>query len=179
MKPHAFLALALLASPAFASEPVAEALPHTAGQWAARMMDFTRNLDAFADPRLFMPYANAMTEPAYWFSMAQQMMQPEGAARMMASFLSPGAVQNFMRFAQPQVVADWMQAMMDPAFSSALMAQSFTPEKMARWMSVPADPAWGALGAQAMNPVWPMQWMAAMMQAGIQPFVATPVAGVK
>lgn len=168
MKFPTFLVLtSLLLSPALhAAEPVDEALPVTAEQWAARMLDFTRNADALTDPRLFVPYANAMMEPAYWFQMASQMMNPQGAARMMASLADPRAMQNFMQFARPEVYTGWMRAMLDPAFSAALMEQALAPDRVGRWMTLPADPAWPALMGQAHNPAWPMQWMAAFMQAG-------------
>ena len=158
-----------------AAEPVAaEALPHTADQWAARMMDFTQNASAFSDPRFFVPYMNAMAEPAYWLQMGARMMNPESVARMMASMADPRAMQNYMQFANPAMVVKWMGAMMDPNFYGALMAQTADPDKMARWMAMPADPAWSAMATQAMNPAWPMQWMAAFMQ---QPFAsAAPVA---
>lgn len=165
--PALFVLASLLLPPALhAAEPADEPLSVTAEQWAARMLDFTRNADAFTDPRLFVPYANAMMEPAYWFQMASQMMSPQGAARMMASLADPRAAQNFMQFARPEVYTRWMSAMLDPAFFAALLEQASAPDRMARWMTMPADPAWPALMGQAMNPAWPMQWMAAFMQAG-------------
>lgn len=166
-----FLILAILgvSIAGHAAEPPDDgpvALPQTADQWAARMMDFTQNASAFNDPRFFMPYANAMADPAYWLQMGVRMTSPEHMARMMASMADPRAMQNIMSFANPAMVMKWMAAMMDPNFYSALMAQTADPEKMARWFAMPADPAWGTLTTQAMNPAWPMQWMAAFMQAG-------------
>lgn len=165
--------LALFATLALPAATWAEdALPATADQWAARMMDFTQNASAFSDPRFFVPYMNAMADPAYWLQMGVRMSNPESAAQMMASMTDPRAMQNAMQFANPGVYMKWMAAMMDPNFYGALMVQTADPEKTSRWMAMPADPAWNTMARQAMNPAWPMQWMAAFVQAGMNPGTA-------
>lgn len=179
MKLHAPLfALAFTAAVAQAAEPVpvmaypwpmapvagqAQPLPKNAEEWLTRMTDFTRNASAYKDPRVFVPWTHAVTEPGFYLAGAKGAMEPGGWLNMMNSMANPGAVQNYMGFADPNVYLRWMQAGMDPAFYTAMLTQFSDPGKMMRWAMMPLDPRVWEIMMAAANPNtyirWPMAGM--------------------
>jgi len=63
------VALLVSAAPAFASgtaaqAPAASNVPQTPEAWLARMTDMTKNTTAYKDPKVFVPWLNAVTNPA-------------------------------------------------------------------------------------------------------------------
>lgn len=137
--------------------------PKTPEEWMTRMTDFTRNSSAFKDPRVFVPWSHAVTEPGFYLTAVKGAMEPGGWLNMMNSMANPDAVTNYMMFADPNLYMRWMQAGMDPAFYTALMTQFSDPGKMMRWAMMPLDPrVWDILVA-TVNPNtyirWPMAGM--------------------
>lgn len=135
------------------------AVPQTSAQWLERMTDFTRNASAYRDPKMFVPWANAVTEPGFYTQMGVNMMEPGNWYRMMGSMMDPRSLNNYMQFADPNMYMKWMAASMDPNFYTALMTQFADPGKMMRWMMLPMDPKVWNMGMQAMNPNLYMKWM--------------------
>ncbi|NTV94876.1 MAG: OmpA family protein [Thiobacillus sp.] len=146
--------------------PVNQAMPATARtpeEWLTRMTDFTRNSSAFKDPRVFVPWSQAVTEPGFFLAGAKGAMEPGGWLNMMNSMANPGAVQNYMAFADPNLYMRWMQAGMDPAFYTAMLTQFSDPGKMMRWAMMPMDPRVWEMMMAGMNPNTYIRWgMAAM-----------------
>ena len=65
------------ASPAPQPNPAAaHNIPQTPEQWLERMTDFTRNASAYRDPKVFVPWSNAVTEPGFYTQMGVNMMEP-------------------------------------------------------------------------------------------------------
>lgn len=142
---------------------VAPANPRTPEEWLTRMTDFTRNASAFKDPRAFVPWTQAITEPGFYIAGAKGAMEPGGWLNMMNSMANPAAVQNYMGFADPNMYMRWMQAGMDPAFYTAMLTQFSDPGKMMRWAMMPMDPRMWDMMFATMNPNTYMRWgMAAM-----------------
>jgi hypothetical protein len=107
------------AGQAAAAESAKNAAPQTPEQWLARMTDFTRNMSAFRDPRVFVPWSNAVTEPNFYIAMASGMMDPGGWLNMMNSAAHPDAVRNMVQMLDPNVTIKWINASADPAFYTA------------------------------------------------------------
>ncbi|MGA7949473.1 MAG: BON domain-containing protein [Thiobacillaceae bacterium] len=136
-------------------------IPQTPEQWLERMTDFTRNASAYRDPKVFVPWSNAVTEPGFYTQMGVNMMEPNNWYRMFGSMMDPRSLTNYMQFADPNMYAKWMAASMDPNFYTALMTQWADPGKMMRWAMMPLDPkVWGMM-MQGMNPAMYMKWMMA------------------
>ena len=150
------LALAVIAAPAYAAmgttdiptfagqaaakEAAKNATPKTPEEWLARMTDFSRNLSAFKDPKVFVPWTNAVTEPSFYIAMMNGMMDPGGWLNMMNSAAHPDAVRNLVQFADPNIYMKWSAATLDPNFYTALLTQLSDPGKLMRWAMVPVDP---------------------------------------
>lgn len=154
--------------PTFESQAAARAaqraaVPQTPEQWLMRMTDFTQNASAYRDPRLFNPWLNAVTEPAFMIAAMQGAMDPAGWLNMMNSMAHPDAVRNWMGFTNPEVYAKWMQASMDPAFYTAMFATLSDPGKMMRWVMLPLDPRLWNLMLQMFNPNLYIKWAIAGM----------------
>ena len=148
------------ASPAPQPNPAAaHNIPQTPEQWLERMTDFTRNASAYRDPKVFVPWSNAVTEPGFYTQMGVNMMEPNNWYRMFGSMMDPRSLTNYMQFADPNMYAKWMAASMDPNFYTALMTQWADPGKMMRWAMMPMDPkVWGMM-MQALNPNMYLKWM--------------------
>ncbi len=168
------LALAIVAVPAYAAmgttdiptfagqaaakEAAKTATPKTPEEWLARMTDFSRNASAFKDPRMFVPWSNAVTEPGFYIAMMNGMMDPGGWLNMMNSAAHPDAVRNLVQFADPNIYMKWSAAGLDPAFYTALLTQLSDPGKMMRWAMVPADPKLWNLMLSTLNPNTYIRW---------------------
>ncbi len=168
------LALAFAAAPAFAAmgtteiptfagqaaakEAAKTGTPKTPEEWLARMTDFSRNLSAFKDPRVFVPWTNAVTEPGFYIAMMNGMMDPGGWLNMMNSAAHPDAVRNLVQFADPNILMKWTAAGADPAFYTAVLTQLSDPGKMMRWAMVPADPKLWNMMLNTLNPNTYIRW---------------------
>jgi outer membrane protein OmpA-like peptidoglycan-associated protein len=141
----------------------APAMPKNPEEWMTRMTDFTRNASAYKDPRVFVPWSHAVTEPGFYLTAVKGAMEPGGWLNMMNSMANPAAVQNYMAFADPNLYMRWMQAGMDPAFYTAMLTQFTDPGKMMRWAMMPLDPKVWDIATAAVNPNtyirWPMAGM--------------------
>lgn len=137
--------------------------PKTPEEWMTRMTDFSRNASAFKDPRVFVPWSHAVTEPGFYVTAMKGAMEPGGWLNMANSMANPDAIRNYMVFADPNLYMRWMQAGMDPAFYTALMTQFSDPGKMMRWAMVPLDPRVWDMMVSTLNPNTYIRWgMAAM-----------------
>jgi hypothetical protein len=149
-------------------------VPQNAQQWLERMSDFTRNASAYRDPKVFVPWANAVTEPGFYTTMGLNMLEPGNWYRMFGSMMDPRSLQNYMQFADPNMYMKWMAASVDPNFYTALITQLTDPGKMMRWMMSPMDPQLWNLMLQSLNPNIYLKWMMApldprLLQLSMQP----------
>ena len=168
------LALAVVAAPAFAAmgtteiptfagqaaakEAAKTATPKSPEEWLARMTDFTRNASAFKDPKMFVPWTNAVTEPSFYIAMMNGMMDPGGWLNMMNSMAHPDAVRNLVQFGDPNIYLKWSAAGLDPNFYTALLTQLSDPGKLMRWAMVPVDPKLWNLMLNTLNPNTYIRW---------------------
>ncbi|TCJ13450.1 OmpA family protein [Parasulfuritortus cantonensis] len=157
-------------APVSQTTPVA---PRTPEEWLTRMTDFTQNGSAFKDPRVFVPWSQAVTEPGFYIAGAKGAMEPGGWLNMMNSMATPAAVQNYMAFADPNMYMRWMQAGMDPAFYTAMLTQFSDPGKMMRWAMMPMDPRVWDMMFSTMNPNTYMRWGMAAMDPRTWNFMGT------
>ncbi|MFN3594499.1 MAG: OmpA family protein [Thiobacillaceae bacterium] len=152
----------MAAEPAPASSVLAgqpdKPVPQTPEAWLARMTDFTQNLSAFRDPRVFMPWLNTVTEPNFYTAALIGMQDPVGWLNMLNSMLNPNAYRNWAQFADPAITMRWIAAGVDPAFYTALTTILTDPGKAMRWALWPADPKlWGAF-LNLLNPGLYLKW---------------------
>lgn len=152
------LAASSLAQAADAPAQPAKPIPQTPEAWLQRMTDFTQNASAYRDPRVFVPWFNSVTEPGFYTAMGQGMMDPAGWLNMMNSMANPDAARNWMWVVDPNVYMKWMQAGMDPAFYTSMLATMSDPGKMMRWAMMPMDPKMWNLMLQTMNPNTYIRW---------------------
>lgn len=146
------------AGQAAAKEAAKHAVPKTPEEWLARMTDFSRNLSAFKDPKVFVPWSNAVTEPGFYIAMMNGMMDPGGWLNMMNSAAHPDAVRNVVQFADPNVYLKWAAATGDPNFYTALLTQLSDPGKAMRWAMLPLDAKlWNTL-LSTLNPNTYIRW---------------------
>jgi outer membrane protein OmpA-like peptidoglycan-associated protein len=138
--------------------PAPIATPQTPEAWLTRMTDFTQNASAYRDPRVFVPWANAVTEPGFMIAGMQGAMDPAGWLNMMNSMAHPDALRNWMWVADPNAYMKWMQAGLDPAFYTAVLAQMSDPGKLMRWAMMPMDPKLWNLMLSTMNPNTYIRW---------------------
>jgi len=149
--------------PTFAGQAAAKAtattnVPQTPEAWLARMTDFSRNLSAFKDPKMFVPWANAVTEPGFYVAMMNGMMDPGGWLNMMNTAAHPDAVRNLVQFADPNIYLKWAAATGDPNFYTALLTQLSDPGKLTRWAMLPVDAKlWNTL-LSTLNPNTYIRW---------------------
>jgi len=149
---------------AMATAPAAPAAaPATPEAWLNRMTDMTQNMSAYKEPKVFIPWLNAVTEPSFYSTMGNNMLTPNNWTKMMATGLDPRALTNVMQFTDPAVAAKWMAASMDPQFYTAAMTSLTDPAKMMRWVMMPMDPKVMNMGLQMMNPATSMNFMMAPM----------------
>lgn len=170
LKASLFALIAAATTVAQAADPVAPVapvapqagaaatLPATPEAWLQRMTDFTKNASAYKDPRVFVPWSNAVTEPGFYLSAAQGAMDPAGWLNMANSMAHPDAVRNWMWVMDPSVYMRWMQAGMDPAFYTAMLTQMSDPGKMMRWAMMPLDPKLWNLMLSTLNPNTYIRW---------------------
>jgi outer membrane protein OmpA-like peptidoglycan-associated protein len=159
----AYAAMGTTDIPTFAGQAAAQAAaktatPKTPEEWLARMTDFSRNLSAFKDPKVFVPWANAVTEPSFYIAMMNGMMDPGGWLNMMNSAAHPDAVRNLVQFGDPGIYLKWTAAGLDPAFYTALLTQLSDPGKMMRWAMVPVDPKLWNVMLNTLNPNTYIRW---------------------
>ena len=138
-----------------------DAPPTTPEGWAAKMTDPTRNGSAFKDPRVFVPWAGAMMDPATSIALMQRGMDPNAYTHMMGGMMNPASMQNWMQFIDPAVAMRWMQGSMDPNLYTAMMMQTVNPAMYAKWMAAPMDPRLMGMMAAPMNPSMYANWMGA------------------
>lgn len=172
------LALAARGVLAADSPPVADSaaqVPGTPEAMASLMMDFTKNAEVLKDPRKFVPFFMAATEPSFYFALAHQMLEPGKWAQMTNSIMSPASYSAWMPLAtDPDVYAKWMAAGMDGNFYTALLTPLTDPAKLMRWMMAPVDPKALELAMKLLNPQVYLGWLLAptdprWLQAGTAP----------
>jgi outer membrane protein OmpA-like peptidoglycan-associated protein len=146
------------AGQAAASEAAKNAVPTTPEAWVTRMSDFTRNASAFKDPKVFIPWANTVTEPGFYVAMMNGMMDPGGWLNMMNSMAHPDAVRNLVQFGDPNIYLKWTAATLDPNFYTALLTQLSDPGKLMRWAMLPMDPKMWNLMLNGFNPNTYIRW---------------------
>jgi outer membrane protein OmpA-like peptidoglycan-associated protein len=151
------------AGQAAAAEAAKNSPPQTPEQWLARMTDFTRNMSAFRDPKVFVPWTNAVTEPGFYVAMSKGMMDPGGWLNMMNSMANPDVVRNYAQFLDPNITIKWVNAGADPAFYTALLTQLSDPGKLMRWGMLPLDPKVWDLTLSMFNPNTYIRWPMAML----------------
>lgn len=133
-------------------------LPQTPDAWLQRMTNFSQNGIAFKDPRAFMAWSNAVTEPGFYPVLVQGMTNPALPMNMVNSAVSPAAVRNMASFADPAIAARWMGAAVDPRFYAQMATQMVDPGKMMRWVMLPMDPRVAQVAGQMVNPAQAIQW---------------------
>ena len=163
MKPKTLvLALAAtFASGVLAAEPPAQAVPQSPEKWAQSLWDFTRNPNALKDPKQFVPFATAATEPAFYTALGMQMLDPSWWGFMANSMMNPATYSAWMPLmTDPNVYMKWLGASLDPNFYTALLTQFSDPGKLMRWIMAPLDPRFMNLMLQTLNPAMYIKWMA-------------------
>ena len=170
----AMMAVTLFAGlPVLAADSPAAHLPQGTEAWAQTMWDFTKNPQILKDPKTFVPFTTAATEPGFYTALGTQMLDPGVWANMTLSMLNPAAYGAWMPLmTDPNVYTKWLAASLDPNFYTALLTQFSDPGKMLRWMMLPADPKLWNMMLQSMNPAVYLKWMMApfdprWLQAGI------------
>ena len=142
-----------------AAPAAAPSVPQTPEAWLARMTDFTKNMSAYKDPKVFVPWLNAVTEPGFYTTMGNQMLDPGNWLNMMNSMTQPGAYTNAAQFADPNLYMKWLAAGMDPNFYTAVLTQLSDPGKLMRWVMSPMDPKLMSMFMNTLNPAMYMKWM--------------------
>ena len=163
-----------LAAEAPPAQTTQTASPQTHAQWLERMTDFTRNGSAYRDPKVFVPWVNAVTEPGFYTQMGGNMMEPGNWYPMMNSMMDPRSMNNYMQFADPAMYMKWMTASMDPNFYTAIMSQVADPGKMMRWVMMPMDPNTMNMMMQSMNPAMYTKWAMAPMDPRAMQMMMAP-----
>ena len=159
----AYAAMGTTEIPTFAGQAAAQeaaknTTPKTPEEWLARMTDFTRNMSAFKDPKVFVPWFNAVTEPGFYVAMMNGMMDPGGWLNMMNSAAHPDAVRNLLQFADPNIYLRWSATSLDPNFYTALLTQMSDPGKMMRWALLPVDAKLWNTMLNTLNPNTYIRW---------------------
>lgn len=147
--------------------------PKTPEEWMTRMTDFTRNASAYKDPRVFVPWSHAVTEPGFYLTAVKGAMEPGGWLNMMNSMAHPDALRNYLGFSDPNIYTRWLQAGVDPAFYTAMLTQFSDPGKMMRWAMVPLDPRVFDIMLATVNPNTYMRWGMAAMDPRTWNFMGT------
>ena len=139
------------------------AVPGTPEAWVAKMTDPTQNASAFKDPKAFVPWMIAVTDPATAMAMSNAMMNPRPEVNRGAGEKTPATMDNDMEFLVAAVSMKWMGAAMDPNFYTAAMSPFMNPNVYMKWMMAPMDPRAMQMGMQMMNPGLYTNWMMAPM----------------
>ena len=61
-------------------------------------------MSAYKDPKVFVPWVNAVTEPGFYTTMGNNMMDPGNWLNMMGSMIQPGAHCQLAAVCRPQHV---------------------------------------------------------------------------
>lgn len=157
-----------------AAAPVKQ-VPQTPEAWLARMTDMTQNMSAYKDPKVFVPWFNAVTEPGFYTTMGLQMMEPGNWLKFMNSMTQPGAYSNVAQFADPSIYTKWLAASLDPNFYTALLTQMSDPGKLMRWAMSPMDPKLIQMGMNTLNPNMYMKWMMSPLDPQAMQLMMAPI----
>lgn len=168
-------ALLLCAAPAAFADAPAKPIPQTPEAWLHRMTDFTQNMSAYKDPKVFVPWLNAVTEPGFYTTMGNLIMDPSGWLNMMNSMTQPGAYTNAAAFADPNLYMKWLAAGMDPNFYTAVLTQLSDPGKMMRWAMSPLDPKVMSMFMNSLNPNLYMKWMMSPLDPRSMQLMMAPI----
>jgi hypothetical protein len=172
-------ALLVCAAPAAfaqdAAAPAAKQIPQTPEAWLARMTDMTQNMSAYKDPKVFVPFMNAVTEPSFYTSMGLNMMDPGNWLNMANSMTQPGAYTNVAAFADPNIYMKWLAASLDPNFYTALLTQLSDPGKLMRWAMSPADPKVMQMLMKTIDPNMYVKWMMSPLDPRALQLMTAPV----
>ena len=144
----------------FAADAPPAEMPKTPESWAQSMWDFTRNPNALKEPKQFVPFFTAATEPAFYTALGMQALDPSMWGYMVNSMMNPAAYGAWMPLmTDPNVYMKWLAASLDPNFYTALLTQFTDPGKMMRWLMAPVDPKVWGLMMQSLNPAMYLKWM--------------------
>jgi hypothetical protein len=155
-----FAMLTVFSGAAIAADPPPQTVPTTPDAWAQSMWDFTRNPNALKDPKQFVPFATAATEPGFYTALGMQMLDPSMWGYMVNSMMNPATFSAWMPLmTDPNVYMKWLTASMDPKFYTALLTQFSDPGKLMRWLMSPVDPKVMSLMLQSINPAMYLKWM--------------------
>ncbi len=176
MKLKSLVAAVLVSTAPIAfADTAAKSVPQTPEAWLARMTDMTQNMSAYKDPKVFVPWLNAVTEPGFYTTMGNQMMDPANWLNMMNSMTQPGAYTNVAQFADPNVYMKWLAATMDPNFYTAVLTQLSDPGKMMRWAMSPLDPKLMSMFLNTLNPNMYLKWMMSPLDPRALQLMMAPV----
>jgi hypothetical protein len=84
---------------------------------------------------------------------------PEVWLKALEQTSKPGTYKNFAQLTDPQMLADWFYASIDPQFQQAILSRALDPKKTQRWMQAMSDPRFYMPALAMMSPATPMQWM--------------------
>ena len=102
------MALALAFSgAALAADAPAPAMPQTPDAWAQMMWDFTRNPNPLKDPKQFVPFATAATEPGFYTALAMQSLDPSMWGYMANSMMNPASFSAYEAWTTRSKPASW------------------------------------------------------------------------
>lgn len=117
----------------FGTAAHAEINPTTPAQWLQQMSDFTGNTRAVRTPENFVSFVNAVSDPDFHQRRFGNLSEPAFWGRASDTMLSTGLIENLSSLAQPQVAAQWGQAIMDPRFYEAIGVVLSDRNKWIRW----------------------------------------------
>jgi hypothetical protein len=162
MKSLSIVVALAFSSGAWAANGVTPSVPMTPDAWAQSLWDFSKNPNALKDPKQFVPFATAATEPGFYTALGTQMLDPTMWGYMVNSMLNPGTYSAWMPLmTDPNIYMKWLGASLDPNFYTALLTQFSDPGKLMRWAMAPLDPKFMNLMLQPVNPATYMKWMMA------------------
>jgi hypothetical protein len=139
------------------------------------MTDMTQNMSAYKDPKVFVPWLNAVTEPGFYTTMGLQMMEPGNWLKFMNSMTNPAAYGNVAAFADPGIYTKWLAASLDPNFYTAMLTQLSDPGKLMRWAMSPMDPKVLQMVMNSVNPNMYMKWMMSPLDPQAMQMMTAPV----
>ena len=149
-----------VSAPVIAADTQPAEIPKTPEAIAATMWDFTQNPEYFKDPKKFLAWMNAASEPSFYTGVGMQSLDPGTWETMLNSMMYPGAYSAWMPLmTDPNTYMKWLAATMDPNFYSAVLTQFSDPGKLMRWAIAPADPKTMNLLLQPLNPNVYTKWM--------------------
>lgn len=156
------LLFTLTLSNAHAAQPPAPAEPSARTlAMADRCTDFTTNGWAFKSPRNFLQWLDVFTTPDIHLEFARRSLDPRQSVRTLSSLIDPGMPRNYLEWTNPAIYAEWLRSAVDSEFYAAVGVILSDPQRLARWLELPADPRVGRLLAQASSPNTLIDWLAA------------------